>query len=245
MTHGAFPGQRKSNDGRRGSKILLPVDNGVRLSPDAPAILTFIEHQEIRHLVHLTRIDNITSIAESGALLSRFVARTDGVKLFTNSVNMTTRMQNYISCSIEYPNNYLLQHFANRHVRQDWIALLIDPRIMAGMGVKFCPVNAAKIGAVAETGIDGLRRLYVNQPELSSWRRSPRHWRASPTDIQAEVLVPGRIFLSSIQMIITKSEQDRDEVDLYLNRSGLADSPRVEVFPKLFDIAYVRAKVTG
>jgi len=206
-------------------------------------IQDLIEERGIRRLVHLTRIDNIVSIASSDGLLSRFTARNRGIKLPINSQNVPTRLQNYISASIEYPNNYLLSQFAARHPRADWVALILDARVMATSGVKFSATNAASGGASPASGLAGLLDLYAGWIPASRKRRSPNHLPAAPTDIQAEVLIPSMVEFSHVTAIVTKDKLDQDEVALYLERANVADTPAIWVYPDLFSTGYVHKKV--
>jgi len=104
-----------------------------------------------------------------------------------------------VCCSIEYPNAWYFDVARKRDpIFADWVVLLIDPERLSTPGTMFCPCNAAKGGgAYIQSGGAAFSALFAARA-LTGRRRHTNQLLCSPTDDQAEVLVPGPIGLSEL-----------------------------------------------
>lgn len=123
--------------------------------------------------------------------------------------------EDLVCCSLEFPNVY---YFANVRTRdrlfKDWVVLMIKPDFLWRPGTKFCPTNAAtQQGAHIGEGYESFHSLFGTTVPGVSFNRPPGHLQCAPTNIQAEVLVPGPIHLDDITAIAVVDEhQARREI---------------------------------
>ncbi len=172
----------------------------------------FLHHQGITRLVHFTPSSNLPHILGDGGLRPVQDLSTDSAAAYR--VTDAARRDGHpetTCCSIEYPNTFYYKTVAERAaatVYPDHAMLLLDPQLLEREGVLFYERNASAAAAVARTGPDGLRSLY-NQSIVGArgitFSRSVQHDRACPTDIQAEVQIPGFIPLSAVRGIVAPS----------------------------------------
>lgn len=145
-----------------------------------------------------------------------------------------------VCCSLQYPNGYYFDIARRGETARnfpDWVCLLIDKAAAAEQGTLFCPRNAAAGGA--RPGADALAACYaaavVGQGGQTR-RRGAAHDPASPTDVQAEVLLPAPVPLSLVRAIVFPSDAAAREEHGRLDRLGrLGAAPPFAVAPALFD----------
>lgn len=124
----------------------------------------------------------------------------------------------HICCSIEYPNAWYFDHAKSRELLfRDWVVLLIDPRYLWEEGTRFCPRNAsAGFGRQVGPGIEAFCEMFSGSVPGAYGRtftRGESHLECSPTDDQAEVLVPDRIAIEHIKGVAVSSDtQARNEL---------------------------------
>jgi hypothetical protein len=124
----------------------------------------------------------------------------------------------YICCSIEYPNAWYFDYAKSReHLFKDWMVLLIDPRYLWEDGTRFCQRNAsASRGRQVGTGTGAFRAMFSGTVPGAYGRtfiREKSHLMCSPTDDQAEVLVHDQIALHHIKGLVVSTEtQARNEL---------------------------------
>lgn len=162
----------------------------------------------IRRLCHFTPARNLQYMLKSGQILDR--ATLD--KLEDRSANPTDSERfdghrDKICCSIEYPNAYYLDVAArNDPLFLDWVVLFLNPRLLGLKDTMFCVHNAARNrGAQVEGGFNGYAQLFASS--VGGRTRKKTHLRQCPTDLQAEVLVPGPISLNEVIGIAMRTEQ--------------------------------------
>lgn len=158
-----------------------------------------------------------------------------------------------ICCTIEYPNAY---YWAKARVEgearlfPDWVVLLIDPDVALRPGALFCTGNAARLyGATARSGADGLMAAYgpaVTGSGGRTFSRRPSHLDACPTDLQAEVLVPGPISLDALKAVLVDTPDQAATEVARLNRLSLpVDRVRWVVGPTLFQPLALTSAIQG
>jgi hypothetical protein len=88
---------------------------------------------------------------------------------------------------------------------------------------RFCGSNAAyDSGFHAHPGGQALDDLWADPSKPRGFDRKPRHNPAVPTDLQAEVLVPGPIDLSEVRAIVVRDSEHGAELHAACRRLGLS-----------------------
>lgn len=188
----------------------------MRIDPD---IIKYLDERGVTRLVHFTKASNLPRILADGEL--RDVVSLQGEMFKGFAASDSVRADGHtdkISLSIEYPNVFYHNAVRQRTIGYpDWVFILVHPRVAAREGSLFSPCNAAKYGAPLVAGLQGLEACYA--PEVRFGRRfvrSATHAPQSPTDVQAEVLVPGPISLADITGLVVEShdrvEHERDRL---------------------------------
>jgi hypothetical protein len=205
----------------------------------------FAEQKRIQRLCHFTHLSSFRQIVDDKAVLSRQVLVT---KHRTATVNDQYRHDghlDYISCSITFPNLWLLDSYRGRgHRTDEWIVLLLTRKLLHHPSTKFSPVNAAiASGAHVADGLEGLEGMFQPQPpsNYNIYRRPP-HLKSCPTDSQAEVLVSKAVPADAVIGVVCKTSEVRQQVDQLLTRW---DGPRpvTSVQELLFDSEYVKKMI--
>lgn len=163
----------------------------------------------VSRVTHFTNSRNLPRIFETGEIRATGqMVRQGDVFERTDQERIDGHLE-YVCCNLEFPNHYYFVKATgkpNSVNYSDWALFLLDPSVAARVGTLFAPGNAAKHGGVdAREGVESLRELYSST--VYGWRRSPRHRPSSPTDVQAEILVPGPISMSEVQGIVVPDEQ--------------------------------------
>jgi len=117
-----------------------------------------------------------------------------------------------ICCSIEYPNSFYLDIVTKKElIFLDWVILFINPVVLWTSGTLFCPRNAAaESGSLISDGWPGYQSMFA--PHVSGtggkvFARKESHLACSPTDMQAEVLVPGPIPIDALMGMAMRSDK--------------------------------------
>ena len=146
-----------------------------------------------------------------------------------------------ICCTVEYPNTYYLDVAANKEkMFEGWVVLFIDPSYLHQEGTLFAEGNAAaKNGCMIKTGLPGYLSMFPNASR--GYPRKATQLLCSPTDLQAEVLIPGPI---PVGTIIGMAMKDERQVATELARWETLGIPKPEipifVAPVLFKKTEVR-----
>ena len=91
----------------------------------------------------------------------------------------------------------------------DWVGLVLNRDLVRRPGTLFAPCNAAKAygGYLCEGG-QAMLNCWDNPSKPGNFPRSANHHPAVPTDLQAEVLIPGPIdFEDLIAIVAPTAEQ--------------------------------------
>lgn len=177
----------------------------------------------VARLVHFTPARNLSKILRDGAIRSVTEMEADARAAFARTDLL--RLDGHpdkISCSLQYPNGFYLdiaRHKPDMVGYADWVFLLLDKQVAATVGTLFSTRNAAAGGAVP--GVDGLTACYADQTVGQGgklYMRGASHDPGSPTDVQAEVLVPSPIPLSAVYGIVFPSSEAAAEEEGRLER---------------------------
>lgn len=175
-------------------------------------VVSYLRDRHIRRLVHFTPSRNLPAILAEGALRDVESMKADPFQTFAPGDTVRADGQlDKLSFSIEYPNAYYLREVRKRtYGYPDWAVLLLNPEIAATPGALFSPCNAALSGAPRIPGREGLEACYAQTISTRSRdvTRPATHDPRCPTDIQAEVQIPGPIPLSEVIGIVVETAQD-------------------------------------
>jgi hypothetical protein len=196
----------------------------------------------ITRLCHFTPSRNLIHVLSSGYLKDRHSLDLE----HTGEANPTDAFRldghrDKICCTIEYPNSYYLEIVTRKElIFHDWVILLINPVVMCSPGTLFCPRNAAaQNGTLISDGWQGYQSMFAPRIQGAGGKvftRRTTHLACSPTDMQAEVLVPGPIPIDAIQGMVMSTEKQAQTERARWDSLGLTP-PGVPmmVAPDLFD----------
>ena len=206
-------------------------------------ILECVARRGITRLVHFTRLSSLRQIIQDRNILSVRRLRSSRRLVATNDSRRLDGHIDYICCSIQWPNVYVLDRYLQEFPDAEWIVLFLRTDILGRPTTRFSPVNAATdLGHHVNQGIAGFRSLFAEEvPGDRHIRRAPQHRRNCPTDIQAEVLVKDAIPTSSITKAIVRSDGAKSAIAPMLR--SLQHPVPLAKEPGLFDKAAVRTTV--
>lgn len=211
------------------------------------------ERRGITRLCHFTPTKNLVHILTGDqGLVPRARLEADASNPF--SPTDPERFDGYLghhACTVEYPNLWYFDKAKSRDVIfRDWVLLLIKRDYLWSPGTRFCPHNAALHGGrdVAE-GDAAFRAMFAASITGSGGvtrQRSARHLPCSPTDDQAEMLVPGIVPLSDVMGMVVPSTESAEEHWARMVLLGTTDLaiPFV-VAPVLFDKYALRSAIVA
>lgn len=178
----------------------------------------------VTRLCHFTRSESLPGIIERGAVLATAVLREEGLTFRANDPWRFDRHTTHISCTIQHPNSFCLNKMGDPR-SEDWVVLLFDPEPLWADDTLFCPVNASKdCGAHIQEGVAGFERMFGSLPVM--WgHRSQHHLVASPTDVQAEVLVRDCMPLHLVRGVVVRDKAQLVRERVRLANSQLSDLP--------------------
>ncbi|MCK4130357.1 DUF4433 domain-containing protein [Ralstonia pseudosolanacearum] len=205
-------------------------------------ILSDCANRGITRLCHFTPSRNLIHVLASGYLKDRETLNMEA----RDEVNPTDEYRrdghlDKICCSVEYPNSHYLDIVTKRElIFHDWVILFIDPMMLWSPGTLFCPRNAAaENGSLIAEGWQGYESMFAPHVQGAGgrvFRRGASHLSCSPTDLQAEVLVPGPIPLDAIRGMAMRTERQAHTERARWDTLGLTPPtvPTV-IAPVLFD----------
>jgi hypothetical protein len=104
----------------------------------------------------------------------------------------------------------------------DWVHIVLDRDLVLLPGAVFSGSNAARDSGVhLGEGADNLLKLWADPSVPSGWRRNPRHLASVPTDLQAEVLIPGPVPIDAVRAVVVGSVESAREQYAILLRLGI------------------------
>ncbi|MFF1632645.1 DarT ssDNA thymidine ADP-ribosyltransferase family protein [Leifsonia sp. NPDC058248] len=163
-----------------------------------------LRERGITRLTHFTNSRNLRRILRTGEILSTAELDRRNASYELTDEDRYDGHLGHVCCSVEYPNMYYFFLASGRPATinySDWVILLIDPIQAARPGVLFSPVNAAKgSGRYLAPGANAFNEMFAST--VFSRPRGRSHNPSSPTDVQAEVLIPSPIPLSAVTGIV-------------------------------------------
>ncbi len=191
-----------------------------------------INRRGINRVCHFTQSRKLPHIfGELNGLLSTSLLRQNYTDLLDqNDLHRYDNRDDYICCSIEYPNTWFLNRIRDNNPNfTDWVILYINPIVITWSTTLFSPRNAASDhGANIMGGYNGFVRLYqrsVTGARGYTFTRQATMLPASPTDDQAEILVYEYIPVNLIEGIVSPT---MEQAQLEMKRlSILGNVPQV------------------
>jgi hypothetical protein len=202
-----------------------------------------VEKRGITRLCHFTPSRNLLHIAagKTGILATAKLGQEERSVLNSTDLERFDGHTGHICCSVEYPNAWYFDRARSGAVLfRDWVVLLIKPHYLWASGTLFSPRNAAAArGAYLREEIEGFRSMFADRVSGAYGKiriRGETHLSCSPTDDQAEVLVPDLIQLSDIIAVAVKSEEQAAVERVRLRVCQIPTSLfEFMVIPSLFD----------
>jgi len=192
-----------------------------------------IRKRDITRLCHFTSIRALERIVRDRAIHDRKTLEGRETKYVFNDQHRRDGRRGHICLTIEHPNVIMMKSLRDDAPLREFVVLCVKPTEMARPGVLFSRLNAASdTGAMLAAGEDGFKQLYVHRPGPRPVFRDDTHAPSCPTDIQAEVLIPGPIPLSSILGVVMSSSENVDYVRQVL--SSHVPAPPVVCQPDFF-----------
>lgn len=171
-------------------------------------ILEIVQELKIPFLTHFTRLENLASIMAQGILPRTLVDVQAPGRVVNDPLRLDGRA-GFNCLSISFPNAPMFYRFRQEEPGSEWIILLIPPILLGREGVLFCNHNAADKRVSSKTDADlstpaALRGMFDEIPGHPS-RADQRLKPFDPTDVQAEVLIPGVIEVEWIKGVVFPS----------------------------------------
>ncbi len=196
----------------------------------------------ITRLCHFTPSRNLIHVLASGYLKDRDTLDQEAAR----DVNPTDEYRldghrDKICCTVEYPNSFYLDIVTKKDLMfHDWVILFINPVVLWSPGTLFCRRNAAtENGSLIAGGWPGYQAMFAPQILGTGGKvfaRKSTHLPCSPTDMQAEVLVPGPIPVEALLGMAVVTEKQAQTERARWDTLGLA-APKISIVvaPGLFD----------
>jgi hypothetical protein len=210
-------------------------------------VINSIEHEVqrrgITRLCHFTPSRNLVHIltGTTGILATKHLQE-DERSIFTQTdLERLDGHQEYICCSIEYPNVWYFDKAKSKDILfKDWVILFISPRYLWLAGTRFCPRNAASsYGRNIREGEQAFLAMFSDAVPGAYGKtrsRSYNHLDCCPTDDQAEVLISDAIPIEDILAIAVPTEKQAKNEAVRLQILGVSeDKYKLVIAPDLFD----------
>ncbi len=207
------------------------------------AIQKEIATRGITRLCHFTPSRSLAHILAGGdgILPSRLLKEEERLLFNPTDLQRLDGHPDHICCSIEYPNAWYLDRARKGEILfRDWVVIFIDPAVLASKETLFCPRNAAAgLGNYISAGHEAFTSMFAPSVPGAQGKvrdRTLLHLACSPTDDQAEVLVPHSIPPLSIRAIGLSSEEQARAERVRLDILGIdIGDLKFVVAPSLFN----------
>ena len=220
-------------------------------------VKSFAETAGIQRLCHFTRVELLPEIFRTGQILPTSELLLRNPACTRNDYDRRDNHLGFVSCSVQYPNLWVLDQFRDRYPDSEgWVILILRPNRLWATGTLFSPVNAAlESGRHVSEGLTGLEAMFQPNPPSKHYRfRGPDHLSSCPTDNQAEVLVPDGVPTADVVGILVETHRRVFDIGIELFsspygpdgqwRKHIPGSPWVEHHPELFDSGRLAACIS-
>ncbi|QUL53394.1 DUF4433 domain-containing protein [Paenibacillus tritici] len=175
-----------------------------------------IQQKGITRLCHFTKSKSFLHIMsnEIGIRANKFFDNEEELLNKNDEFRFDGR-EDFVCCSIEYPNSWFLRKLIERDQDKffrEWVILFINPNLILDETTHFCQVNAAKHnGGLIEKDLAGFSKLFAQNSSHFKFPRNSRMLSCCPTDGQAEVLIYKNIRRSDIIGVAVPNEKQAME----------------------------------
>ena len=205
-------------------------------------IKKFLESRQINNLVHFTRLGNLRSILQHG-LVPRSNQDYFNIKSVCNDVERFDYRLDATSCSITFPNDRIFRSFRdNKYPNEKWVVLILDAKVILSTEnvCEFFLTNAANKIMRSQSGFE-LRHfqnmfnneITIQKSDGSSYtcirQQMPDNFT---TDVQAEILIRGKIEKYYIKKVVFDVVETKNE--WYANNSDIANDFCLDIMPEYF-----------
>lgn len=188
-----------------------------RCEHEPSALENFCHERGIKEVVHFTRLKNVPSILLHG-LMSIMEMKKQGLHYYPTDQDRHDNVEDAVCLSISFPN-YRMFYNKRRSIKDTFVVLGLNPKILWELQCCFCYSNAANssISRLLQanrnklTGLKALQRLFAETiltKELRTVKRDPNIPSYYTTDPQAEVLCLNSIPVHYIQAIYYEHNPD-------------------------------------
>lgn len=169
-----------------------------------------LERVRVTRIVHFTPAKNLWGIFTDEMIRTSEDLAANADSYCVTDPERLDRRRTHTCCSFEYPNAYYQRKARSKTPLinyPDWVCLILNRELAKRRGTLFAPCNAAKnSGAFLAEGGQAVHDCWANPSIPNQYPRRPTHHPAVPTDLQAEVLIPGAIDLSECSAIVAATE---------------------------------------
>lgn len=187
-----------------------------------------VQERGLKCLYHFTDIENLPSIIANGLLSVNELLYKRKLKCSRNDLQRIDGKKNCICCSLEEPNNILMQKY-KYNSNKAFCLFRISIDVLNHETAWCCPVNAATNHGREIKSLSKLEDLYISEG------RNPVLPKNLPTNEQAEILIEKEISWDYIDAIIFETELSYNKV-----KDIIPDNIRCEVDGKLFQNRWYR-----
>ncbi len=180
-----------------------------------------IQRRGVSRLCHFTPIANLPSIFGRGGVHSVVQARELEISLRRMDAGRWDGQLGHVSLSVQFPNAFLMRRYGHvpipGRLTERWeptAVLEIEPNSVDWTNALFSPVNAATAsGEYLGASAAHFRSLFARAvPNPSCPPRQQHHPPSCPTDLQAEVMIPGGVPVEAIRRVFVERELDEQDV---------------------------------
>ena len=187
------------------------------------SVLALAAEREITEVLHFTTNRGLVGILHSGAVLPRDELEVESYIENIRTLNCEDRLKDndwthYVNMSISRVNDSMFGTSQKWHESDGvwWVVLAFDVRVLATRGVVFTTTNNIYHGAVRRaTGVLGLEDMFSETVPWGYYGSRKYRNKSTPknhtTDVQAEVLHPGRVSIDLLSGIYVAEEDNIDQ----------------------------------
>lgn len=188
-------------------------------------IKQIIDDRHIKHLIHFTRLENLSSILKYG-LVPISLQEKYGIKSIRNDISRLEGREYCTSCSVEFPNYQMFYKYEKNNPDSKWVVLVLDVNILLvdNRVIYFSYTNAAR----AHQKHNRIYHRFQSHKEFENMfaqnfkfsREEQLLPDSMPTDPQAEILIKDIIDPHFIERICFNNQND---LSRYLTHRGIID----------------------
>lgn len=160
-------------------------------------IKKIINDREIKSVFHFTRVENLSNILTKG-ILPRNKLTLD-IAIFNDNLRADGKLD-HSSFSISFPNHKMFYRLRSADPESKWAILVFKPNLLMKHNCLFYPINAASSSVSLKSldcfqGAEALESMFTYDDE----NREDFLELCDPTDVQAEVMIPGVIAMDDLK----------------------------------------------